>query len=157
MNYIIAKKDVATNYVAHRLWRGKNKCQLNRPKSFILLQSFKLGSYHLTAHISQKLNISLEKAEELKRIYGFDTSPIKTKFAIAKRDDEVGTNFPTNQLNEVINEFLLIHQRNLDDTLAIMAKVQQINALKDYQMIITGRRYEITWLSNLPCARRAWL
>ncbi|HKM02553.1 MAG TPA: cell division FtsA domain-containing protein [Bacilli bacterium] len=132
------QKDVATNYVLIDFGAERTSVSLIAQNRLFFSKSFKLGSYHLTAHISQKLNISLEKAEELKRIYGFDTSPIKTKFAIAKRDDEVGTKISTNQLNEVINEFLLIHQRNLDDTLAIMAKVQQINALKDYQMIITG-------------------
>lgn len=130
------QKDIAANYILIDFGAERTSVSLIAQNRLYFSKSFKIGSHHLSEHLCEKLHISLDTAEELKRTYGYDTKPIKTQFAIAV--NQLGEKITTRKLNEAIYEFLLVHQRNLFDTLEIMAKVQQIKQLKDYQMIVTG-------------------
>jgi len=132
------QKDIAANYILVDFGSERTSVSLIAQNRLYFSKSFFLGSDHLTEHLKNKLNISSERADELKRIYGYDESPIKTQFAIARSLDDAKTKITTRQLNETIYEFLLDHQRNLHDTLEIMAKIQQIKSIKDYQIILTG-------------------
>lgn len=130
------QKDIAANYILIDIGAERTSVSLIAQNRLYYSKSFKIGSHHLTEYLSEKLNISLEVAENLKRTYGYDHKPIKTQFTLVNSD--AGEKITVKRLNECIYEFLLIHQRNLVDTLQIMAKVQQMKQLKDYQMIVTG-------------------
>jgi cell division protein FtsA len=130
------QKDIQANYILLDFGAERTSISLIAQNSLYFSKSFKLGSNHLNTYIAEKLHISVQMAEELKRVYGYDTNPIKTQFALATSD--TGVKITSRILTETIHEFLLEHQRQINDTLTIMTSVQQIKAIENYQIIITG-------------------
>lgn len=131
------QKDIATNYILFDFGAERTSLSIISQNRLYFSRSFKLGSNHLNAFIAEKLKVTPEVADDLKRVHGYDLNPIKTQFALATSQDGV-TKITSKMLTQTIHEFLLEHLRNIDDTLLIMAKAQQIKSFKDYQIVITG-------------------
>lgn len=97
---------------------------------------FRLGGQQLTEKIARAFDLNVKDAEVLKKTYGYDINPIKTLFNL--NPSSIGKKVTIRDLEKVIKEYLDEHQRNLEDTFAILAQSQKLKNFESFQIILTG-------------------
>ncbi len=130
------QKNIGSNFIVVDFAGERTSVSFYGNGRLFFSKTFKLGGHQLTSFIAEKLDISYSDAEQLKKVYGYDINPIKTQFNLVTTRD--GRKVTSKDLTRVIKEFLDEHQRNLDDTLVILAKSQKIKSLDGLQVILTG-------------------
>lgn len=95
------------------------------------------GSNTLTKVISEQMSIEMNKADELKRIYGLDF--IKRKVQLPLLINNENNEVTNNDLNTVIISFLDRWLKSLKDSFQVIASKQQKQGIaSEFPVIITG-------------------
>jgi cell division protein FtsA len=157
---IATDKSLPTSYLLIDMGARLTSVSLVGSSSLFASLSFPKGGDDLTEAIASAFSIPFDKAEELKKNYGYDTRKLAYKLPLATSQDEMGKkiSFYQEDLNNVIVSYLEGYDSLLlnaiNQTLESQRNPSNSEILSKFPLIFTGGASQLFGLPSLLLSGR---